>query len=742
MKILFNIRFFILLLSIQIFSTLNSLAQQNIKGTVIDEANKPVKNVQIKIIHCNITNSGTRGAFTVQPRQEIKNLSFDDVKIVDGSPYLIKEVKFFAESGNLQIVLKPAGKLKGALITEEGQSRANHKIVLLGANENNPSISDTKGAFEIKYPSGIKLGATSRFKVDGQEIAQENVEFQQNNTFVKIHYKPQAIVKTQENKSVLVKNNMGRIIPNTPLTVQRKAYMTDQKGIFIPDNILELDKDSSIFMKDHVLLSKSMGDPSGQITLVFRPLKKDTSNQVQKLNPLSLETEKSIEDDFNQITSGLLGDREEQIRRSKRFESELENLTTRLLSESTFTPEQRQIFKNYITGLESTFKENDSIYSKWHQDARSQLFEMQLTVWEKDSLKSLAEKKVKIVESKNKKLETEKKLAELRFRDNIIILFIIIAVLVILALTFYLYNRVISRQKNELEITKNALSEKVEEINQQNEEIRTQRDNIADKNQQIEKAYQQIRSSIYSAERIQSAILDKPREILRHFEDGFIYFAPRDIVSGDFYWHTQKGGEIIIAAVDCTGHGVPGAFMTMLGNSLLNQLVIENHLTEPSEILEKLDEKVRETLHQQERESGGDGMDMTILNYNKYENKITFAGAKNPLYYIKNQVFHQIKGTNMPVGGSHAKKKHKFESHVIPLEGGEIFYMQSDGYQDQFGGTGEYGKKFMKTQYKNLLSEICHLPMQEQSKILQETLSLWKSKYSQTDDILVIGLKV
>ena len=741
MKIAYIVKFLFIFFVLYSTLTEQAFSQKKIKGTVIDLGNKPVKNLQIKIIHCNITNSGLRGSFTVQPRKEITNLTPADIRVLGKAPWLVKEVKFFANSGNLQIIVQPAGKLKGALIFADGKGRNGHHVVLEGANENAPSITDTKGSFEINYPKGLKIGEDNSFRVDGFQVPAENINFQQNNTFVQIIYAGEA--ESPELSTVLIRSVTGQVIPKVLVSIQDKAYLTDNKGVFIPEDMSEIEGDSLIEIDDYKFIRRSSDESSGQVVLVFKPLFEDTTktlttaSQVEFIPPST-----SIEDDFNSITNSLIDDRNEQIRRSKRFELDLESLTDRLLSENTFTPTQRQVFKSYISNLEETFKLNDSIYNRWNQDAQAQLYEMQLAVYEKDSLKSLAEKKVEIVETEKKKLEAEKKLTELRFRDNMIILSIIIFVLLTLAVIFYRYNRVISRKNNELQVTRDALADKVEEVNQRNEEIRAQRDNIADKNKQIEKAFTQIKSSIFSAERIQNAILDKPSEILRHFEAGFIYFAPRDIVSGDFYWYTQVGGEVIIAAVDCTGHGVPGAFMTMLGNSLLNQIVIENRITDPAEILQQLDEKVKETLHQKERSSASDGMDMTVLNYNKYSNKIIFSGAKNPLYYIKDKELIQVKGTNMPIGGTQPKKKYTFESHEISLTGGETFYMQSDGFQDQFGGTGGYGKKFMKSKYKKLLLEIHQLPMSEQYNQIKSSLNQWKGEYSQTDDILVIGLKV
>jgi serine phosphatase RsbU (regulator of sigma subunit) len=266
----------------------------------------------------------------------------------------------------------------------------------------------------------------------------------------------------------------------------------------------------------------------------------------------------------------------------------------------------------------------------------------------------------------------------------------------------------------------------------------------------IEKKNESITDSLRYAQRIQKAILGGEDEIVQNFKQGFILFKPKDIVSGDFFWFSQfllegtpkKSLRILIAA-DCTGHGVPGAFMTVMGNALLDEIINERRIIEPHLILHELDKKIIATL-QKQNASQNDGMDMVILVLEENalgERKAHFAGAKNPLYYVREEQIHEIKGSKFPIGSSQFKKEKKFETTTIPLLENDIFYLFSDGYQDQFGGQEAQSKKFMVKKFRNLLFQISNLEFATQKEKLQAEFDNWKGKYEQTDDVLVMGIK-
>ncbi len=248
-----------------------------------------------------------------------------------------------------------------------------------------------------------------------------------------------------------------------------------------------------------------------------------------------------------------------------------------------------------------------------------------------------------------------------------------------------------------------------------------------------------ITSSIQYAQRIQEAILPKKEVILSSFPESFILYTPKDIVSGDFYWFAEKNNLSIIASVDCTGHGVPGAFMSMIGHNLLNHIVVEKGIVKPGEILTDLDIGIQSALKQSSLETDTrDGMDIALCAIDAEKEELHYSGAFRPLYIVRKNELIIYQGNKFPVGGVQGYNK-KFESHFIKLQKEDIVYMFSDGYADQFGG--EHSKKFMVKKFQKLLLEINLLPMRAQKDFLEKTMENWMGSQEQVDDILIIGIK-
>jgi len=266
----------------------------------------------------------------------------------------------------------------------------------------------------------------------------------------------------------------------------------------------------------------------------------------------------------------------------------------------------------------------------------------------------------------------------------------------------------------------------------QKQEIECQRDLLS-------KQKQEITDSIRYAHRIQRAILPPehlPEEIM---PEHFVLFKPRDIVSGDFYWIASQNNKTYIVAADCTGHGVPGAFMSMLGVAFLNEIVLYHKNTESDVILNELRKLVKTTLAQSKNTEGTkDGMDISFCIINWIQNTIQYSGAYNPLYYFRNGEFNEIKADKMPIG-AYMKDHMPFTKHEFSFEAGDTFYIFSDGFVDQFGG--DDGRKFMTKNFKRLLESIQSKPMAEQMEVLDNTLLEWRGEHEQIDDICVIGFR-
>lgn len=286
-----------------------------------------------------------------------------------------------------------------------------------------------------------------------------------------------------------------------------------------------------------------------------------------------------------------------------------------------------------------------------------------------------------------------------------------------------------------------SLQEANEELQQINEELNITLETVSLQKEEIEQQKELILSSINYAKRIQDAILPKLSEIQTTFPESFVFFKPRDIVSGDFYFYAQKGHKSVIAAIDCTGHGIPGAFMSLIGNDLLHEIVINQEVIEPNIILEKLHLGVRSLLRQKETKNR-EGMDMSLVVVDIEKDTLEFAGAKNSLLYIQNQELKFIKGDKTPIGGEQRETERKFTKHQIKLDRSTAIYLFSDGIQDQFGGKDN--RKFSPKQLRELLLKNHQKPISEQKEILEQTIEKWRQegREAQIDDMLLIGVIV
>ena len=315
------------------------------------------------------------------------------------------------------------------------------------------------------------------------------------------------------------------------------------------------------------------------------------------------------------------------------------------------------------------------------------------------------------------------------YRTNFAYLGYILVVFLIIYLSIKLGTVRIKKQKKLLE---DIVKERTKEISHQKNEIEVQRE-------ELQELYNDVTDSIKYAKRLQDSILPSNNFIKELFPESFVYFKPKDIVSGDFYWTYKLENEHLIAAIDCTGHGVPGAFMSLVGASGLNASVRDNKNTRPSMIMDDLNSFAHNALNKNQDHNINDGMDMTLIALNQKKKKLKFAGAYNPLYVVRDGEIIIHKTDRFAIGSFEPGQK-KFTPNEISVKKNDMIYLFSDGFPDQFGGPR--GKKFMSKNFRSLIVSIANKTVEQQKKQLDQTFMDWKGNLEQMDDILVIGVRV
>ncbi|MBS1634850.1 MAG: tetratricopeptide repeat protein [Bacteroidetes bacterium] len=327
------------------------------------------------------------------------------------------------------------------------------------------------------------------------------------------------------------------------------------------------------------------------------------------------------------------------------------------------------------------------------------------------------------------KAETANKITAIKFRQEKTQRYTLYAgIALLLLVAVFIFNRLqVTRRQNLI-------------IENQKMEVELKNEEISHQKELVEEKQKEIIDSITYARRIQHAVLTGDDVWKKISRDYFILFLPKDIVSGDFYWaYNTPNGRSVFVLADCTGHGVPGGFMSMLGNSFLNEIVVENKIFKGDEILNKLRAKIIAALEQKGQTEQKDGMDMALCVWNKMDNSLEFAGANNPLWLLRDGQITEYKADKMPIG-TYTDNLRPFSSTSISLQKGDLIYLSTDGYADQFGGPS--GKKLKYKALLNLLLSNSALPMDEQKNRLDKAFSDWKGNHDQIDDVSLIGIRV
>ncbi len=516
-------------------------------------------------------------------------------------------------------------------------------------------------------------------------------------------------------------------------------------------------------------ISEELGDSSGiyfkYTSIANLYIVKKSYNLALAFHKKAYQIAKKIDDSYNQVSS-LINISSVLYQEKKYIKAEqILKQAEQIAKQNNYKVLLQKIYGTLYSINKKLRKYDDAFYYSEAYDS------LMTSIYDSTIAKNFSENEKKynyeLREKENIKLKAQNAIQEERnAKQRIYIMAMLFGILLLLALAFVILRGYQQKRKaNELlTLQKKQIEEKNLKLTQLNEKIAHQRDLVESQKNQIENIHKELTHSIEYAKRIQSSILPNEVVLKSVFSEHFILFKPRDIVSGDFYWFSTLDDITIVTVADCTGHGVPGAILSMLGMSFLHEIVQKEFITHPGVILRRLRKEIINSLQQRGLEGEQkDGMDMALIAYNKKTNIVQYAGANNPLYVIKEEeleikeensaiklldnsklkiqnskFFYEIKPDKMPI--AIYERMDMFQTQEIQLNKGDQLYLFSDGFADQFGGPK--GKKLKYKPFKKLLLENSDKPMDNQLTILDDFIENWKGELEQIDDICVIGLKI
>ncbi len=590
----------------------------------------------------------------------------------------------------------------GEIYFKDGTSPAARIKVVLKSQSTLITITDENGKFDLTIPDSIKLKyPTELILIPPKYITNDqiNVRLKNNQVLHKITLpfsKPVIAKDLTTSLDIEKSNNTSKISQN------------------------ESNKDSSNTQNNVTIIE---ADSLGLASLITKEEKErqtenktnKTSEERNRTNPKDTFSLKSYQLEFKRLTEKIRIEKDLLQKNDKEIKQGLSNLLRQLSQSKEIKPEERDSLKKYVLALEEYLDEYADAFEASQKELREALQEV-----------------------KNILFEQEYRIR--RSRITIITLLGVILGLALLSYVFFQVNKRIRKQREELAYRVDKINKQKEEIEQQKAQIIEQNQDLAEKSEALKQAYNQITDSLVYAERIQQAFLGNSIKLEQSFPESLVFLKPRDIVSGDFYWLHQAEHLQILAVIDCTGHGVPGAFMTILAHDILNLIVKEKQITDPAEILSQLDQQLQQALKKEQgQQSAKYGMDLMIFVLDGKQGMAHLAGSRSYLCYVKNQEIHTFKGDTHFIGSTATKEQKRFNTQTLALEGDEVFYLFTDGFQDQFGG--EEDSKYLKSRFIGLLHSISSKPFQQQIEILEHEFINWKKDEPQTDDVLIIGIK-
>lgn len=603
--------------------------------------------------------------------------------------------------------------------------------------------TDANGNFELRMPASFVIGAQTALYVDGRKIERNGFAYNPAANTLSIKLKddfPIGSVRIME-----FYDEKNQPLPNRTVLIKGKKFKTDDKGqiLFAAPPYFKADELDNVQIKvDDYDISSTYFTAANHRFFVYLQSLSTAAEPTDaaagqsadaKSAPVAKTAVQEITDvrqDFNSILNELELEKQFLSERSAKIRHEIERIAARLTNQQLSEQEKNELRK-YLNRLEKQLIENDLAYESAQEKIKQVIERMRREVLSKDSLNAAAVEKIAKIAQEKEAAIKEKEAVEALYRARALIAVIIFIVLAAAAVASYAVAQKLKKQKEEIILQRNSIEEKSRNLEKAYLEIQNQKN-------EIERQNHQITTSIRYAESIQNAILPLPSTFQAIFKDYFVYYRPKDIVSGDFYWCHSEGDKTLIAVVDCTGHGVPGAFMSLIGYNLLNEQVKQYGFCKPSQILENLDKNLRITLRQ-EQKVNNDSMDVGICLIEG--TRVHFAGAKRALlvYRAQSQTLEEIRGDRKPIGGFKKDPNRHYQDHCLTVQSGDALYLFTDGITDQPNPKLD---KFGYQQLKEIILRSGNLPMEQQKEELVKALEAHRQGTPIRDDMTLLAVRI
>lgn len=716
-----------------------AFARPGLKGIVIDEVGLGIANVEVTVNGQYTITTDRYGAFQfedVSPYIDLANV--EAIKL----GFKMTSWGIVNRQAGMEIHMKRSGSFAGRVQTDDGTPVARASVKIEGAQPFGPVSTDEKGMFSMNLPSSVKVNAFTKFSIDNKPISDNKVKVAADNTSVEITYNPlkttsnrivertvEKITVTNEDQTIVMVNSKGKPLKLFSMTINDKPYTTNPSGeIILPAKDVASFK---IVALGYKVQPSSQTHSSGNIQFVVTASEAGSDDEVVgSSDPVDTnEGDSKLRDayaeEFNEIFEKLRDERVTLVTKSDSIRTKIKSVVDRLSNETTLSERDRANLTQYLLLLESELIDSNDALQQAQERTEETFKEMRNALLKKDSA-------IKAISLEKEKIELESQRDIIVFTAATLLLLVIAAFLSFFARRMREQKKKVEKVNTELNATKNKLETTIDEVNELNTSVTSQN--------------QKITSSIRYAQTIQEAVLPTATMMTQYFgKEHFILYQPKDIVSGDFYWAgaSPDGEKRLIIAVDCTGHGVPGGFMSMIGHSLLSDIIYYKGTYDPAAILTMLDAGIREAL-KQEQKINEDGMDVCCCMLEKQHDgttKATFSGAMRPLYVAsyETEKIEVIKGDHKSAGGLQLKAGRPFTNKERILQPNDAIYLTSDGFGDQHN---IHKKKVGTRGLIRMIEERLLLDMDRQGAALKEQLNDHMEEVEQRDDIMIIGIKV